>query len=63
MFTQIFNAHAFQRRKKTVKLTVSFALLGSLHVKAARKTFGEINQWGYFHKPICKKCKCAIENG
>ena len=37
MFTRSFYTHRSQKRKKLLELTVSFALLGSVHVKASRK--------------------------
>jgi len=40
--TSIFHVRIPQKRKKTVKLSVFFALLGSEHAKAARKTLMQL---------------------
>ncbi len=42
MFTESFYALRSQKRKNSVKLSVSFALLGSAHVKSAQKALKEL---------------------
>ncbi len=51
-FTSSFYKRRSQKRKKTLMTCLSFALLGSLHIKAAHKHAGEIEPEINFIKNI-----------
>jgi len=59
-FTLSFNSRRSQKLKKTLMTWLSFALLGSEHVKAVHDHVAKIDLWCQFHQPIDAKHKLAL---